>query len=412
MSFSRSTWQRRALAVAAMVPFLGEPALFLAMRRVLNPKAVTLAKVRNFIRANRESDQKKIEVESLPYFLNLDTINVCNLACPFCVTGTKQLDRKPTRFPLEQAKAVIDKVKSHILITRFHNWGEPFLNKELFDLIRYAHEAGIHTTLSSNLSIKVDDLAQKVVASGLDQIHVSIDGLEQDTLERYRRNADINLVMKNIHDIVAEKRRTGSKTPRLELAFLVFRHNEHEVSRLDAMREELGVESFTAHNAFVYHDSFIPREEAFQPGHAIWQDNCHYLYSELMVEADGNISPCCTNTSERFDVGTVDELDDIRAFWNKPVFKAMRAKSSGQVWKDSDGKPMATLCDYCSYIGSADKVPTERHSPRPPALVAAGQQFDHELNEAGEHVPSNPRKKKVAVTFDAVNADGTSVLKG
>lgn len=412
MSFSRSTWQRRAIAVAAKFPFLGERALYLAMRRVLNPKAVTLAKVRNFILANRESDQKQIEVKSLPYFINLDTINVCNLACPFCVTGTKQLDRKQTRFPLDQAKAVIDKVKSYILIARFHNWGEPLLNKELFELVRHAHDAGIHTTLSSNLSVKVDNLAEKVVASGLDQIHVSIDGLEQETLERYRRKADIDLVMQNIRDIVAEKRRTGSSTPRLELAFLVFRHNEHEVPRLKAMRKELGVESFTAQNAFVYHDSFVPREAAFQPGQNIWEDNCHYLYSELMVEADGKISPCCTNTSERFDVGTVAELDDIHAFWNKPVFRAMRAKSSGRSWLDSSGKPMETLCDYCSYIGAKGSKPAGQLSPLPPALVAAGQQFDHELNESGEHVPTQRDKKRVEVQFDAVKPDGVSVSQG
>lgn len=409
-AFNRSRWQRLALAIAYRLPYIGDAALMMAMRRYMNPRALTLKKVRNFIIANRESDLKRVEVESLPYMINLDTINVCNLACPFCVTGTKQLDRKPSRFPLDEAKAVIDKVKSHILIARFHNWGEPFLNKQLFELIRYTHEAGIHTTLSSNLSIKVENLAQKVVASGLDHIHVSIDGLEQSTLERYRRKADIELVLQNIRDIVAEKRRTGSRTPRLELAFLVFRHNEHEVPKLKAMQRELGVDSFTAHSAFIYHDSFVPREAAFQAGQHIWQGSCHYLYSELMVEADGNISPCCTNTSERFDVGTVAELSDMHAFWNKPVFKAMRAKGSGQDWVDENGKHMETLCDYCEYIGSCKDKPADRLSPLPPALIAAGDQFNHELNEAGEHVPlpkSSIRNRKAAAEPGVI--DGTTL---
>ena len=392
-AFNRTSWQRFALAIISKLPFFGEAALLVVMRRAINPKALTLNKVRNFILANRESDLKRIQVKSLPCIINMDTINACNLACPFCVTGTKQLDRKQTRFPLDQAKAVIDQVKSHILIARFHNWGEPFLNKELFKLVRYAHDAGIHTTLSSNLSISVDNLAEKVVASGLDQIHVSIDGLKQETLERYRRKADFNLVMKNIRAIVAEKRRTGSRTPRLELAFLVFRHNEHEVPQLKAMQEELGVESFTAQSAFIFHESFVPKESAFQPGQSIWQDNCHYLYSELMVEADGHISPCCTNTSERFDVGTVAEIGDLHAFWNKPIFSAMRAKSSGQPWKGESGKQLETLCDYCRYIGSGKENPTGTLSPLPPALAAAGNQFDHELDDSGQHVPKKADKK-------------------
>ena len=408
-AFNRSRWQRYAIAVLSKLPILGEAGLMLVMRRRMGGRVLTLKKVRNFILANRESDLKRVEVKSLPYIINLDTINVCNLACPFCVTGTKQLDRKPSRFPLEQAKAVIDKVKSHILIARFHNWGEPFLNKQLFELIRHAHDAGVYTTLSSNLSIKVENLAQKVVASGLDQIHVSIDGLEQSTLERYRRNADIELVYKNIREIVAEKRRTGSSTPRLELAFLVFRHNEHEVPRLKEMQQELGVESFTAHSAFINHESFVPREEAFQPGHDIWQGSCHYLYSELMVEADGNISPCCTNTSARFDVGTVAELDDVRAFWNKPVFQAMRAKGTDQKWVDENGQEMETLCDYCQYIGNGEKKPEGSLSPLPPALIAAGDQFNHDLNDAGEHVPVKRPRIKYSQASDTIEERTLSV---
>ena len=109
-AFNRSRWQRFAIAVASKLPFLGEAVLMLAMRRVMNPRALTLKKVRNFILANRESDLKRVEVKSLPYIMNMDTINICNLACPFCVTGTNQLDRKPSRFPLDQAKAVMNHV--------------------------------------------------------------------------------------------------------------------------------------------------------------------------------------------------------------------------------------------------------------------------------------------------------------
>ena len=159
-NFDRLPWKRRILSVAGHLPNLGPRLLMNVMRRRLNPDAVTIDKVRNFILANQESEAKALKVQSLPYILNLDTVNACNLACPFCVTGTKQLARKQTRIPLATAKAVIDKVKSHVLLARFHNWGEPFLNKEIFDIIRYAGDAGIHTTVSSNLSIRTENLAE------------------------------------------------------------------------------------------------------------------------------------------------------------------------------------------------------------------------------------------------------------
>jgi len=377
--FNRSIWQQRALQLARNIPYLGPRMLMLAMRFKLRPETVSLEKINNFILANHESDIKAIRVNSLPYILNLDTVNACNLKCPFCVTGTNQLDRKKSRFPTEQAKALIDKVKSHILVARFHNWGEPFLNKEIFDIIRYAKDAGIHTSASSNLSVNVDNLAEKIINSGLDHIHVSIDGLEQNTLEIYRRKANIDLILKNIREIVALKKKLGISTPRLELTFLVFKHNEHELPRLEEMKKSLGVDSFTSSNAFIYHDSFIPKNPDYKPSHTIWTDSCHYLYSELMVEADGSISPCCTNTSSNFDVGQVSEIDDLHQFWNKPVFQAMRSKGSAQTIPD-ELKDIKTLCDYCDYVDTGKKPIDGTLSPLPPALNATGETFHHGLD--------------------------------
>jgi MoaA/NifB/PqqE/SkfB family radical SAM enzyme len=356
----------------------------LAMKQRLNPRAVTLHKVKNFLLANWESQSQALQVRSLPYIVNIDSVNACNLACPFCATGTRQLDRRKALFPTDKAKRLIDKVAPHTLLARFHNWGEPLLNKDVFELIRYASEAGIHTSISSNLSIEVENLAEKIIDSGLDNLHVSIDGLSQKTLEIYRRNADYELVLKNIRDIVRLKRERNSKTPRIELAFLVFRQNEHELELLDEMKQTLGVDAFTASNAFIYHSSFVPENTKYPPSQHIWSDNCHYLYSELMVEADGRISPCCTNTSEKFDVGHVDTLDDLSVFWNQPVFQAMRARSSGQVYVDQSGNSIPTLCDHCEYIGSASSDLIARDlSPLPPALIAAGETFNHQINEVG-----------------------------
>jgi radical SAM protein with 4Fe4S-binding SPASM domain len=385
--FNRSAWQRRALSVANLAPSVGHRVLMYAMKQKLNPETVNLEKVRNFVLANLEADQSALRVNSLPYIINIDSVNACNLACPFCVTGTKQLDRRKALFPTAKAKKLIDNVSSHALLARFHNWGEPFLNKEIFELVRYAHEAKIHTTVSSNLSIEVDNLAEKILDSGLDNLHISIDGLTQSTLEIYRRNANLELILKNIKEIVDLKRKRGSRTPRIEMAFLVFRHNEHELARLDEMKRELGVDAFTASSAFIYHDTFVPENRRFPPSQHIWSNNCHYLYSELMVEADGKVSPCCTNTSDKFDVGNVDEINDLHEFWNKPIFMAMRAKSSGQEWRTEDGSVIDTLCDYCQYISSGHTTIIGRNlSPLPPALIAAGTQFDHKIDDVARRV--------------------------
>ncbi|MBK8959374.1 MAG: SPASM domain-containing protein [Proteobacteria bacterium] len=230
-------------------------------------------------------------------------------------------------------------------------------------------------------------LADKIVDSGLDKLHVSIDGLEQATLERYRRNARIELLLKNIADIVAARRRRGVRTPRLDLVMLVFSHNEHEVPRLEQAARDLGVDSFTAARAFIYDESFVPKAARFRPAQAIWQGTCGYLYSELMVEADGGVSPCCTNTSARFDVGHVADMGEVGEFWNRPVFQAMRARSGGRAQDAAVADAVASLCDHCHFVGPDDHPhDAPRLSPLPPALAAAGETFHDGNRSLGRRV--------------------------
>ena len=342
------------------------------MRRKLGSRVITRDKIRNFVLAHRESVAKTIQVKSLPYILNIDTLNACNLACHFCPTALKALRRDQTRLSIDKAKAVIDAVKDHVLFIRLFNWGEPFLDRDIFEIIRYASDAGLYSIISSSLSVKVKDFGERVVDSGLDNLRVSFDGTEQSTLEKYRQRADFELVQENIRSIVSMKQKKGSKRPKIDLIFLVFRHNEHEIPHLPRIRSELGADSFILERACIYNESFVPRHPDFQPMQTIFHDSCHYLYSELMVEADGHISPCCTNTNARFDIGTIDDLSDLPKFWNSPELLAMRSLNAGMEYSTPDGEKVETLCQYCRYIGN-HKPRAGKLTPLSPSFIADGE---------------------------------------
>jgi hypothetical protein len=267
--------------------------------------------------------------------------------------------------PIEKAKFAIDAVKGFAVGVRLYNWGEPFLNPDIFDIVRYASDVGLYTMISSNLSVKTKDLAARVIDSGLDHLRVSLDGVEQATLEQYRRQAKFDLIRENIRAIVEEKRRRGSKKPAVHIVLLVFRHNEHEVPLLRDLEREWGVDSFTATPAFVYDESFVPASADYQPIQTVFDESCHYLYSELMVEADGHISPCCTNTDARFDVGTIEDLADVGAFWNGAALQRLRAVSAGG--RGAETKDV--LCHYCRFVGKS-RPKEGRLSFLPPSMIA------------------------------------------
>lgn len=380
MSTTTHALKKRTALQFARLPVLGPKVVERHLRRKYNERVVTPAKVENFILAQREMLDRTVEVRSLPWILNLDTFSGCNLKCPFCPTGTGQMERRRAQLPIEHAMRMIDLVKDHALEVRLYNWGEPFLNPEIFEIIRYARDAGLFTVISSNLSVKVKDLPRKVVDSGLDRLTASIDGISQKALETYRRKADAALCFDNIKAIADEKARQGVDHPSIELRFLVFRHNEHELGQLEAKRQALGADLFEPRRAFIFHESFIPRHPDFAPIRDVFEHTCDFLYAELTVEATGAVSPCCTNTSSQWDVGRLDAIDgDLRRFWNSPIYRAMRAFHAGHPDAESLAPGQPLLCKTCDLVAHPGRRPGPL-SPLPPSFQAAGITYAHGLD--------------------------------
>ena len=367
MSFKGPVSLKTRLALEfAEVPIVGQIPIGRYLRARYGDRVVTPAKVANFVRTKRDLLRRSVSVESLPTILNLDTFNACNLKCPFCATGTGQMDRAKARMSIDRAKSIIDKVRDHVLEVRFYNWGEPFLNPDIFEIVRYAHDAGLFTIVHSNLSVRVDHLAEQVVASKLDLLQGSVDGLTQETLPIYRRRAEAGLVFDNVRRIAAERARQGATHPRIELAFLVFRHNEHELPQLEVKRRH------------------VPDHPGFRPMQELFEGTCDYLYSELTIEASGAVSPCCANTSERWDVGHIDEVDDVRTLWNGPRYRAMRAFNAGVVEDPDLAGAEPTLCHSCDFVKHSG---TRRRflSPAPPAFQAQGLAYRSTPQSADVH---------------------------
>ncbi len=75
---------------------------------------------------------------TLPPLLGIEATNVCNARCPLCPTGNGELQRVKGMLCLEHFQQVIDEVKAHVVMINLFNYGESFLNPDIFAMIRYA----------------------------------------------------------------------------------------------------------------------------------------------------------------------------------------------------------------------------------------------------------------------------------
>src|SRR5258708_9032179 len=101
--------------------------------------------------------------------------------------------------------------------------GEPLLNRQVPDLVRYLHEARISTSFSTNLSIPMSEVqAEALVGAGLDRMQISLDGASEDTYRRYRVGGNFTLVLQNVRKTAEAKHGLRCTPPNPLLQMLTF----------------------------------------------------------------------------------------------------------------------------------------------------------------------------------------------
>jgi radical SAM protein with 4Fe4S-binding SPASM domain len=217
-------------------------------------------------------------------------------------------------------KTTILQLKDTLVNLTFYFQGEPYLNPNFLDMVKHASENGIYTITSTNAHYLNDENAKKTVESKLDKLIISIDGSTQETYEQYRIGGDINKVIEGTKNIVKWKKQLNSKRPFIVFQFLVVKPNEHQISDVYKLAEELGVDDVKLKTAQVYDfengNALIPANEKYsryaQNSEGKWQiknkllNQCWRMWSGCVITWDGLIVPCC------FDKDAKHQLGDLK----------------------------------------------------------------------------------------------------
>ena len=121
-----------------------------------------------------------------PVSVSFEPTTSCNLRCPECPSGLRQFSRPTGMLQNDFFKRTIDDIHKELLYLIFYFQGEPFLNPDFLDMIKYASDKKIYTATSTNAHYLTDDVAKKTVESGLDRLIISIDGTTQDVYQQYQ----------------------------------------------------------------------------------------------------------------------------------------------------------------------------------------------------------------------------------
>lgn len=307
-------------------------------------------------------------VAGFPYHLTIETGNFCPLRCSLCPTGQEKEGLPKGFLSFKNFKRIIDELGDYLLIVELYNWGEPFLNKEFFRMVRYARDRNIIVTTSSNLNIFDDIVCRELMQSGLNILMVSLDGASQETVESYQRGNNFEMVIGNIKKIVKEKRTLNLRKPLLQWKFFVTRFTEKEIPMAKRLANEIGVDHIefakllcdmsqrfflNSKSQFENVKEWLPHNERYSAysntlkrRKKALSNDCSSLWTRSVMNWDGSIFPCCNVHGEKWGFGNALK-EGFSAIWNNEAYRSSRERVTSE--KTTKKK---TICHICAKNGA------------------------------------------------------------
>ncbi len=271
----------------------------------------------------------------MPFFLSVEVSNYCNLHCPECPVGIRKIAKtEKASFDFSLYKNLIDELKPTLQQIILYFQGEPMLNKQLPQLIEYAHKAKIFTSTSTNGQFLNKEYARLIVISGLDKLIISVDGTTQEVYETYRVGGNLEKTLDGIRHIVFWKNELNSLTPLVEIQFLVLKTNEHQMAEMKQLAKTLKVDRLTFKTAQLYDfeigNNLLPtknkysRYKKMKDGKYVIKGSqsnyCGRLWSGAVVNVHGDVLPCCFDKASEHSFGNIHEYSFSACWQSKKAF--------------------------------------------------------------------------------------------
>jgi wyosine [tRNA(Phe)-imidazoG37] synthetase (radical SAM superfamily) len=251
-------------------------------------------------------------VSKFPIHIDFEAASICNLKCPMCYRPHRA-DHNDGVMDFSIFQKAIDECVEYGLYSIRLSWrGEPTLNPNIVDMVKYAKKKGIkEVSFITNGTQLKGRLAKGLVRAGLDYFSVSIDGTDQ-RYEKIRYPSKFSEILEKLKQVRSLRDKTGRGFPRIRINSIwsAIEHDPDEYFRIFSP-----IVDFITINPDYNHSL---KETAIDPNH-----QCQYLYQRMTVMWDGTVPLCICDKSKEVILGSFPEYS-LYNMWHGAVMTDMR----------------------------------------------------------------------------------------
>ena len=275
---------------------------------------------------NQQINNKINQYKNKPFCVRVENTNICNAKCVMCPRDL--MTRKQGVMSMDISHTIIDQcVDIGVDYINLHNYGEPLIDPNFVDKVKYAKNKGIkRVSTNTNASLLTKEISRNLILSGLDELFVSIDAIKKETYEKVRMNLDYDVLMSNLLNFLEIKKELNGKTG-LVVNFVQSDINENEV------REFIEFWKGKADNASISyaHDWVGSKKDSTNVKKGRLDYPCRLLFSDLTIAWNGDYILCCADYNSQVVLGNIENIS-IPDLWrnNKILNKYRELHLNGQ----------------------------------------------------------------------------------
>jgi radical SAM protein with 4Fe4S-binding SPASM domain len=168
-----------------------------------------------------------------PRLVFWETTAGCNLACIHCRRITVADQLLPQDLSTQESFELIDQIAAFGRPIFVLSGGEPLFRPDIFDIARYAADAGLIVALATNGTLIDAETAVKIKEAGIRRVSISFDGADAKTHDIFRGQGAFDLA-------IAGMRHLGEVGVPYQINTTVARHNVHQMPETLALAKGLG----------------------------------------------------------------------------------------------------------------------------------------------------------------------------
>jgi MoaA/NifB/PqqE/SkfB family radical SAM enzyme len=315
-----------------------------------------------------------------PLRIHLAINDVCNIRCPHCLRYAPSVKVNRGSLALGDLRRLAPWFRSAHTVA-LAGLGEPFLQKDLFDIIKFIESHGPTISVITNATLLDEAAAQRLVGTRLLLLNLSIDAGTREVFEKVRLGAKFDEVTANLDRLVEMKRQRNTPFPVLAINMTLMKDTLGEVEAVIALAKRWEVPLITAQTVMFAPDApdrsqsvtnqeaqaalaraadharaagveirYVPlssdfatlsldevRGDLYAPSYAAHKHSkssgganrffCPNIWSQMWVDTTGEMMYCCMANQEFQDkfgpIGKIQD-NDPATLWNHPKLVALR----------------------------------------------------------------------------------------